>query len=300
MSRRDATSQRRTNCRGLALAGAILLIAAAARAETWLEPKVFLTHATATMDVDLREGAPWSGPAMPRLREREVSFTRSGPDGREPVGGGDGREPAGVVRLEAPGLHVVAVHLEPELLVIPADDFDLRLAASGHEDLLLARAESFDDGRDCRVRISRSARTLISVEGGPEGGRDQPAGLPLELVLLDDTREAPGHGSLPGRGTLRMRVLHAGHALPGALVSARSADRPDELIEAIADSSGIATLPRGDVGRWLAAAVHVEAIDSIDADDEAEWSLLETTLVFEVRDEAASPAPSRAHPTVNP
>jgi uncharacterized GH25 family protein len=98
-------------------------------------------------------------------------------------------------------------------------------------------------------------------------------GLPLEIVPVSDPLSAR-----PG-SPLRVRVLHQGQPLGGALVIARSPAAAPEEQSVRTNAAGEAVLTPSSAGLWLVTCVHMTAAP---AGVDAQWESLWASLTFSV------------------
>ena len=160
---------------------------------------------------------------------------------------------------------------------LPAASFDAYLKAEGLDGPLATRrrAATSVPGRE---RYRRCAKAWLA--GADPARATQPLGLSLELVPDD----VPG-----ASGGLRLRVLHEGAPLAGALVKAwrrplsgegtpvpvMQRDSVDVAWQARSDAGGRVTLPTREAGEWLVSVVHMEpCAERSVADWESTWASL--------------------------
>jgi uncharacterized GH25 family protein len=160
---------------------------------------------------------------------------------------------------------------------LPAAQFNAYLEDEGLDGPLAARrhAGAAAPGRE---RYRRAAKTWLAGQSVERA--ITPIGLPLEIVPL----------SIPGaREVLRVRVLWAGHPLPGALAKAwraplgaggavtdaASRDSIGVAWQARTDARGEISVPVGQAGEWLLSVVRMlPCSERSEADWESTWSSL--------------------------
>lgn len=254
--------------------------------DVWLEPSAFRVAPGEVVTVGLREGHGVEHPRpVPRDGRRIERFVITGGRGESPVLGLDGEDPAGVLRLEEPGLHVVAYRGRPLTLSLPAAKFDRYLREKGLDEARRLRAERGEQEAAARERYSRALKCLLWVEGAAgetpaeDPGAtnpavfdaDRPLGLTFELVAeTNPYRLAPGQ-------PLGVRVLYRGEPVEGAQVEAvRLAGGEPRIVRSGAD--GRVQLRLTGTGPWLLTAVHLVPARAPGADWESVWS----SLTFEL------------------
>jgi uncharacterized GH25 family protein len=249
----------------------LLLVAsssAASRAhDLWIEPSTFHPQADDLVKLALRLGHPSAPELVPRtdssierfevLRREEGGATTSiEPQGLE------GLDPAGIFRPRASGDYTVVYVSRPSYLELPAERFESYLRQEGLDGIAALRARRGETGASGREAFSRSIKSLLVMPGGAL--RDQPRGLPLELVLTAADSWA---------GSARMHLLFEGRPLAGVLVEAMRLGHDQVEAAARSDSDGAVELAIG-AGAWLITAVHAEASSSPEADWRSWWASL--------------------------
>lgn len=255
--------------------------------------------------VELTSGDRYPEPGGPVPPERiDRSFARLG-DGRPmPLTGAkaDGAR----TRLEATwtgqGLATLAVLLQPEARTAEAAEFEAFLAEAGAADAAALRAKKKETRKPARLVAVESARAFTGVVAPPRGvvtanpaeGRDEPLGLPLEIVV--------GSPPLPLRAgsALPATVLLDGRPLPGALVRAYALGAAPASFTA--DAQGAVSIPLEREGRLLLASASVRRTGKADRArgetwKKADWEVRRTSLELLVLPKAAVPAPT---PTPRP
>jgi hypothetical protein len=204
-------------------------------------------------------------------------------------------------RLEATwvgqGLATLGVLLRPEARIVEAGEFEAFLAEAGAADAAALRAKKKETTKPARVVAVESARAFAGVvapargvvTANPAEGRDEPLGLPLEIVA-----GAPPL-SLRAGTLLAATVLLDGKPLPGAVVRAYVAGSDPRRLAA--DEEGAVSVPLEKEGRLLLAAAAVRRIEKADRAlgetwKKADWEVRRTTLELLVLPKAAAPAPT--------
>lgn len=253
--------------------------------------------------VELTTGETYPEPGRAVLPERiDRSFARLG-EGR-PMPLTSARVDGPVTRLEATwtgqGLATLAVLLVPEERTVEGAELDRLLAEAGAEAALAERRRKKRSGKPARVVAVESARAFAGVVAPPRAavtldpaqGRDEPLGLPLEIVA--------GAPPLPLRAgaSLPVTVLVDGRPAPGAVVRAHLPGG-GEPAAFPADAGGTATVPLERSGRLLLSAVSVRQTGKADRArgeiwKKADWEVRLTTLELLVLPKAPAPTPTPA------
>lgn len=283
------------------LAASALLLACAAPAvahDYWVRPSTFRPRVGAKADLALRVGERFAGDAVPLDPRRVERFVCVGPAGEVPLAFAPGADPAATVTPRVAGLHVVGYRSRRSPITLDAVKFEAYLRDEGLDGVLAWRAAHGESGAPGREVYSRCAKALL-VAGevaGPGAGADRVLGLTLEIVPVEDpTALAPG-------GTLRLRVLHAGAPLAGALVRATREGAADARRGARTDADGRVALPLDAEGSWLVTCVHMTRAPE---EAQADWESLWASLTFDMEAGRTVPAtgaesPPAARPTANP
>ena len=262
----------------IATTAIILALGAAGSAhDFWIEPSTYSARAGEPVRIHLKVGESFKGDPVARNESRIEEFIAAGPSGSVKVRGRDGMDPAGFVRLDDPGLWLVAYRSKPSPLELSAAAFEQYLREEGLERVIderRTRNETMSRGRE---RFSRSVKSLIRVGSSPSAGYDRVLGMTLELVPEADPQAMAG-------GRLRVKLLHEGRPLEGALVIAmRRTSEADGEGEVVARSrtgaDGRIEVPLAS-GVWLLKAVHMVRAT---AGSGADWDSVWTALTFRVQ-----------------
>jgi uncharacterized GH25 family protein len=260
--------------RAAAFAAALTISAAPLFAhDFWIEPSAFRPPVGATLGVRLVVGQKFRGDALPRnpaMIERFVFVTDAG---EVAVAGRAADDPAGTVRIEQPGLGLIAYRSRESSVSLEAPKFEEYLKEEGLEAVIAARAKRGESQKPSRELFSRSAKSLVAAGGEGASGYDRVLGLTLELVPEKNPYAMTGDESLP------VRLLFEGKALPGARVVALSYDDPDTKISARTDAGGRVVLRLPKAGVWLVKAVHMTPVTGNPNED---WRSVWASLTFEV------------------
>jgi uncharacterized GH25 family protein len=260
--------------RALAILAAAALVAAPLSAhDFWIEPSSYQPAVGSTLGVQLVVGQKFRGDALPRNPALITKFVLVSDAGETPVAGRAADEPAGSVRVEQPGLQLIAYRSLDSQVSLEAKKFEEYLKEEGLEAVIAARAKSGDNLKPSRESFSRSAKSLIAAGGTGTTGYDRVLGLTLELVPEKNPYAMKGGDDLP------VRILYEGRPLAGALVVALSYDDADRKIAGRSDKDGRVTLRLPKDGVWLVKAVHMEAVSG---DPNADWRSIWASLTFQV------------------
>jgi uncharacterized GH25 family protein len=239
--------------------------------EFWIEPGQFRAAPGAKVPLRLYVGQYFKGNSLPFLTDSFERFYYTDTRGTENVRGVLGDDPAATLTVRAPGrIWIVLRTIHYELTYDKPGEFDDFLAKEGIGHLV-PRAQR---GKlPVKETYSRCAKSLL-VAGSVRPGSvpDRAFGLPLELVAESD----PYAGKSP---EFRVRLLHRGAPLPGALVTAFHKAVPDRRLEARTDASGRARLALDREGVWLLNAVHLLPAPRKSG---AQWETIWASLTFEI------------------
>ena len=266
----------------LAVAGAVLVMGLAGAEllahDFWIQPSTFRPEVGSPVAIHIRVGEHFDGDPVPRDPAHIDRFVAVTASGETPVIGLPGKNPAGLTRISAPGLVVVAYSSHPTSVDLEAVKFEQYLREEGLERIVEARAKSGATSKPVKEIYSRFAKTLIQA-GPPAAGRDRVVGMRLELTAVTNPYAMTAGQSLP------LTLTYEGKPLAGALVVAINRAEPKPPVRARTDSAGRVSLllPRG--GAWLVKAVHmVPAPQASGADWESFWA----SVTFELP-QTASP-----------
>jgi uncharacterized GH25 family protein len=265
-----------------ALAAALVLAALPAAAhDFWIEPSAFQPPVGSTLGVRLVVGQRFRGDVLPRNPALIARFDFVTDQGSVPVGGRAADDPAGTVKIEQPGLGLIAYRSLESPLSLEADRFDEYLKEEGLEAVIAARAKQGDSRKPSKELFSRAAKSLVRAGGSGDSGFDRVLGLTLEIIPEKNPYVMAGGGDLP------VRLLFEGKPLSGALIAALPYDAPEKKLSARSDRDGRVTLKLPSGGVWLVKAVQMTPVAG---DPNADWRSVWASLTFEV---PAAPGPAR-------
>ena len=255
--------------------------------DLWIEPSAFTPATGAIIAVRLRVGQDLTGDPVPRDPALLEELVLLDPAGRTPIVGRDGADPAGLLRIAAPGLHVIGYRSRPSAVTLTGEKFNQYLKEEGLDAVLAQRTARGLAGADARELFSRCAKTLVISGAASPFQMDRTLGCPLELIA-----EGNPYATGTGRATLPVRLLFNGRPLAGALVVAFSRADPSAKVSARTDRDGRVVLPIARGGLWLVKSVHmVAAKPGSQADWESFWASL--TFGMGVDSEAPDTKPAK-------
>jgi len=253
------------------LAWFLLLRAPVASAhEFWIEPQQFRAAPGTKVPLRLYVGQYFKGNSLPFLTDSFERFTYTDARGTENVRGVLGDDPAATLTVRAPGrIWVVFRSTYYDLTYDKPGEFDAFLLKEGIDHLVPPAQRG---KLPVTETYSRCAKSLLVAGAASGSAPDRAFGLPLELIAESD----PSAGR---SAEFRVKLLHRGAALPGALVTAFHKAVPDRRLEARTDASGRARLTLDREGVWLLNAVHLLPASKKSG---AQWETLWASLTFEL------------------
>ncbi len=295
----------------ITLSLSLLFTAAAHGHEFWIEPSSYAPRAKEVLKLGLRVGDDYPGEIVKRDATRIVRFVCRGPTGEADVRGLDGSDLAGVLRVENPGVHLLAYRSNHASVELSGKKFERYLEEEGLEHIRESRAQRGESDKPGREIYSRAAKCLIyarehaadatvrtnadartgadatepaQAASAPAADAalpiDAPLGLTLELIPLRDPR------TLKPGDEMKVRLLHQGKPLEGVLIKARSPKLPGERLTARSDAAGEASLKLPQAGVWMIAATHMLPAP-LEQRARADWESIWASLTFEI------PGPTR-------
>jgi uncharacterized GH25 family protein len=286
------TKNPRKRCATIALPVAVAALIAAASAtlgahDFWIEPTAFRPTLGALVGLRLMVGQDLLGDPVPRdpaAIERFTFYQVARDRGIEqPVPGREGGDPAGIFRVDARGLLIVAYHSRPHAIELTADKFEQYLGDEGLDAVKSLKAGS-PARRIAHELYSRCAKALLWSGTAGAADRDRPIGLPLELVA-----ERNPYVSASGED-FSFTLLYEGKPQPDALVVAINREFPSMKLTARSDRQGRITFRLMRSGSWLIKAVHmIPAKPETGADWESFWA----SITFDLAAPGAVPTAAR-------
>lgn len=254
---------------------ALLAATPAAAHEYWIEPATFLVKPGAQVTLTLLVGQNFKGERQPYIAETSERFVAVDRHGPRPIRAVSGDDPAGTVTIADPGLTVVGYHSRKYPLRFDAlAEFENYLRLEGLDHLLDAARKRHTAKGVIFEQYERCAKTLLVGPDISTAPPDRALDLPLELVA-----ETNPYRLGPDR-QLRVRLLHRGKPLAGALVKAFNKTDPSQPLEARTDGDGRATFALTRPGAWLVSAVHMIPAPLLSG---ADWQSWWASVTFELK-----------------
>lgn len=242
--------------------------------DLWIEPTAFLAQAGKVLGLQLRVGENLVGDPVPRDPALIKDFVVVDAARTRPIVGRDGADPAGLLRITAPGLHIVGYQSEPSRIGLSAKGFSQYLNEEGLEHIAELRARRKQTNADTSDSFVRCAKSLIQSGAATEAQQDRALGFKLELVA-----ERNPYVLAPG-DELPVRLTYEQQPLAGALVVAQSKRNPAATISMRSDKDGRVRFRLPAAGMWLIKVVHMVPAP---AASQAEWASYWASLTFEMR-----------------
>ena len=248
--------------------------------EFWLEPSDYNLIADEQLTVTLRNGEKFRGDLLPYLPAEFVRFSLRNAGEDYPVESALGDVELTLPRTGAPGLKVLTYESQAQQLEYSSY---AKFAQFAREEGVEWVLEEFQNKHDrqlpVREKFRRFAKSLFSV--GMASGADQPMGMELELVAMDNPY------LIGEKDALRFQLLYQGAPLVGAQVSifSRSQSQSAHRDTAITDHQGIVTLSQLPGREYLLNAVHLRAPGLLERFTQGtHWESLWASLTFGVSD----------------
>jgi uncharacterized GH25 family protein len=242
--------------------------------DMWIEPATFSPLTGQILSVRLRVGQDLIGDPLPRDSKLVNQFIVEDAEGRKPLVGRDGADPAGLLRVAAPGLHIIGYQSNASAVDLTAEKFNQYLKEEGLDEVAALRARRNQTGANTREMFSRCAKSLVLSGSASETHKDRSLGFTLELVA-ERNPYAMGTGQ-----DLPFRLTYENRPLAGTLVIAMNRLNPSEKVSARTDTNGRVRFRLRPGGMWLVKAVHTVPAP---AGAGAEWMSYWASLTFEVR-----------------
>jgi hypothetical protein len=262
----------------LVIPALVLLGVPLAAHDMWIEPMTFFPQPGQIVSLRLRVGQDLLGDPVLLDSSLVNQFVVNDGDALRPVVRRDGRDPAGLVRLAAPGVHVIGYRSNPSAIEIAADTFNQYLKEEGLDAVSALRASRNQKRMPAREIFSRCAKSLVFLGATADAQGDRPLGFTLELVAERNPYVMGADSDLP------VRLVYENRPLAGALVVAINRLNTAEKLAARTDTDGRVRLRLRRDGMWLVKAVHMVPAPP---DAKAEWASFWASLTFEMRSPSA-------------
>lgn len=243
----------------------------------WIDPSTFRPPLGSIVQLRLRVGQNHSGDPVPRNNALIERFVAVGSARTSEVVGRDGGDPAGLVRIDQPGITIVAYRSKPTYVELSPEKLEQFFTDEGLESIKALRQKRGDSAKQWREIFSRCAKSLLLAGNPPGTGFDRKVGLRLELVPEKNPYTLKPGGKLP------VRLFYESKPIEGALVIAINEANPAQRVTARSGRDGRASLPLAFAGNWLVEAVQVVPAP---VGEKAEWESLWASMTFAVPDRA--------------
>ena len=241
----------------------------------WIQPSTFEPAVGSVVQLRLFVGPHFEGEPLPRVPQLLSRFILVSEAGERDVPGRAGVEPAGVVRIEAPGMQIVAYRSLDSSITIEPAKFEDYLKEEGLEKISKIRSQRGETQKPAKELFSRCAKALLEAADSATAGKDKPVGLTLELVAEKNPYSLSAGDELP------VLLLLEGKPLAGALVQGLLHGDGSANVSARTDRSGRARLRLAKTGFWLVKAVEMKAAPAGAGGGDADWKSLWASLTFE-------------------
>ncbi|WP_306257747.1 DUF4198 domain-containing protein [Pararhizobium sp. IMCC21322] len=227
--------------------------------EFWIEPDTSQIAVGEGFTATLNVGQDLSGSTYSYLPPRFERFTITAGGSTKPVESRVGDNPALQMRIEDPGLQIIAYQSKIEGLTYASPEkFQQFLDYEGLDWVLDTHKERGLPSKNFRENYTRFAKSLVQVGPYKSDGSsaDQAVGLPIELVAMNSPFE-------PGRERLEVQLLRSGLPLENIQIATfqRNIDGSVSRRLTRSDANGIADILIDSGGFFLVSAVQMEAID---------------------------------------
>ena len=260
----------------IVLCAGLLLVSAAAQAhEFYLQPDSYTAKAGEPLAVRHHVGTRFNGNELPWITNWNVRSEMWQGGAKTDVSGTDGDRPTLTVTPQADGLLTLA-HQSNHSTYAPAtwEKFETYLRKEGLGDIVaLHEARDLGD-RPPKEAYSRFAKSLVAIGDG--AGSDDPVGLKIELVALENPYTFPVDQPLP------VQVLFDGKPLAGVTVKVFDGVDTEAVDHIITDANGQVMIPPGGPGPYLLNAIHmIEPVSQTKIAQAADWESFWASLTFQ-------------------
>ncbi|HEX2723071.1 MAG TPA: DUF4198 domain-containing protein [Gemmatimonadaceae bacterium] len=181
------------------------------------------------------------------------------------------------LKTGASGTYVVGASLKPREITLKAADFNTYLSEDGIPDVLAARRNKGELGKDATERYAKHIKAIVQVGSARTQEFSTELGYPAEIVPLENPY------SLKRGAALRVRTLVDGKPAANQLVvtggrTAGHKRQPERRVRS--DASGIARVRIAGPGQWYVKFISMTPYQGAEKIDyESKWA----TLTFEIR-----------------
>jgi uncharacterized GH25 family protein len=246
--------------------------------DLYLMPERFAVEKGSQLTVAVHNGDAFpeseASPALERVRDFTV-VSAAGSTEVQNVRVAD-KAAQGEVQVEGKGGLILTVRTVPNLLTLPAEEFDDYLKEEGLDAVIEWRAQHGESKAPSRERYSKYAKSLIS-SGGENKFHSHPVGMAIEIVPERSPVGLKAGDSLP------VRVLFRGQPASGLQIESTWAGAAGPAKKAIVgrtDKDGRIVVPLASTGKWR---IHTIRMERCTEPSVADWESYWASLTFELR-----------------
>lgn len=179
------------------------------------------------------------------------------------------------VQTTGPGTYVVGISTRPREIDLKAADFNDYLDHDGIPDVLSARKQSGELGKDVRERYSKHVKALLQVGGARTENFKTSLNYPVEIIPQQNPY------TLKVGQRIEVQCLLNGKPIANQFVMAgyESGKREQHAVSTRTDANGRARIKLEAGGKWYVKMIHMEPAKEPGLNYKSKWA----TLTFEVR-----------------
>ncbi len=251
---------------------AIMMVGLWAQAhEFWMQPLKFKYTPGETATLSFMVGENFVGEVWELKKSRLVRLEQISRSGRqnlyEKTVEGKGKHLA--VKLDTEGTHLVAMQTTNAFIAVEAEAFNAYLKEDGLEDAYNHRKRTNTLDKPASEFYARCAKVLLQAGATPDNTFEQIAGLPLEIVPLQNPY------SLKAGDEMSFKVLYEGQPLPFTLVKVWNRKNNNTVLQDIyTQKDGIITTRLSNSGSWMVSTVKMVPSKAEGAEWQSYWSSL--------------------------
>jgi len=241
--------------------------------EFWLQPKKFQYTIGETMVVDFMVGENFEGEFWDLKKHKIIKLDQltinKSTRLTNSVKPGEGKNLT--VSFQENGTHLFVMQSNNAYIKLDAEKFNAYLKEDGLDDILELRTRTNSLGDSSREHYARCAKLLVQVGDRTDETYRKIAGLPLEIIPLNN----PYHLKIGEE--LKFRMLFNGKPLGFTLVKVWNKGAGKTFIQNLhTDKDGTFTMRLSNTGTWMVSSVKMVPSKEENVDWQSYW----TSFVF--------------------
>lgn len=243
--------------------------------EYYLMPNSFTPPTGEEFAVSHRLGQNFKGNEVPYINRWNIRSELLVDGKKRDVKGQDGDRPALKMKINKPGLAIVAHQGNVDFLTFSSwEKFVAYVEKEGLTHALAPSENGTKPKEKLKEAYARFAKTLVQVGGGTDG-TDQPVGLKIELIAQKNPNALAADEAMP------VQLLYDGKPMAGITVKVFETVGEDFGLKLITDENGMVSVPPAGPGPTMLNAIHmIDPLGPEALERKAHWESFWASLTY--------------------